>query len=143
MINDDKLCKICQIYLNKTNNFTMSNGQVREIRREIDCHSVNVIYYLKCKMFNEKETYIGKRIGDNTKGFRVGINQHISDCKTGVPTCKIGCHVYACGIKVNCVQDPFFSLNIMLQLNTSDRLKTIEKHFHLKGYDTMNNPGRN
>ena len=37
----------------------------------------------------------------------------------------------------------FFSLNTMLRLNTSGRLETIEKHFHLKGYDTMNNPGRN
>ena len=56
----DKRCKICQIYLNETNKFTMSNDQVWEIRREIDCYSVNVIYYLKCKMCNEKETYIEK-----------------------------------------------------------------------------------
>ena len=54
----------------------MSNGQVWEIRREIDCLSVNVIYYMKCKMRNEKETYIRKTIGDNTKGFKVRINQH-------------------------------------------------------------------
>ena len=40
----------------------MSNGQVWEIRREIDCQSVNVIYYLKCKICNEKETYIWKII---------------------------------------------------------------------------------
>ena len=45
----------------------MSNGQVSEIRREIDCHPVNVIYYLKCKMYNEKETYIAKTIEDNIK----------------------------------------------------------------------------
>ena len=55
-----KRCKICQSYLNETNKFTMSNGQVWKIRREIDCHSVSVIYYVKCKMCNEKETYIGK-----------------------------------------------------------------------------------
>ena len=30
-------------------------------------------------------------------------------------------------------EEPFFS----------DRRETIEKHFHLKGYDTMNRPGRN
>ena len=66
----DKTCKICQNYLNETNKFTMSNGQVWEIRKEIDCHSVNVIYYLKYKMCNEKETYIGERIGDNTEGFK-------------------------------------------------------------------------
>ena len=40
----------------------MSNDQVWEIRREIGCQSVNVIYYLKCKMGNEKETNIGKTI---------------------------------------------------------------------------------
>ena len=33
-----KRCKICQNYLNGTNKFTFSNGQVWEIRREIDCH---------------------------------------------------------------------------------------------------------
>ena len=32
----------------------MSNGQVWEIRRETDCHSVNNTYYLKYKICNEK-----------------------------------------------------------------------------------------
>ena len=50
----DKRYKICKTYLNETNKFTMSNSQVWEIRREIDCHSVNAIYYSKCKMCNEK-----------------------------------------------------------------------------------------
>ena len=30
-------------------------------------------------MCNEKETYIGKTIGRNTKGFKVRINQQISE----------------------------------------------------------------
>ena len=46
-------------------------------------------------------------------------------------------------IKNNCLEEPFFSLSIKLRLNKSDRLETIEKHFHLKGNDSMNNPGRN
>ena len=29
----------------------------------------------------------------------------------------------------------------MLRLNKKDRLETIKKYFHLKGYDTINNPG--
>ena len=33
----DKRCKICQSYLNETNKFTVSNGQVWEIHREIVC----------------------------------------------------------------------------------------------------------
>ena len=94
-------------------------------------------------MCNEKKTYIRKTIGDNTEGFKVRISQHISDCKTVVSTCKIPRHVYDCGIKNKCLEEPFFSLNIMLRLNKSDRFETIEKHFHLKGHDTMNNPGRN
>ena len=85
----------------------MSNGQVLKICRETDCHSVNVIYYLKCKMRKEKET-----IGDNTKGLRM--NQYISDCKTAAPTCKFPRHVYECGIKNNRLEDPFFILNIVL-----------------------------
>ena len=114
-----------------------------KFQREIDCHSVNVIYYLKCKKCNEKETYIGETIGDNTKGFNVRINHDISDCKIGVSTCKFPRHEYDCGIKNNSLEEPFFSLNIMLRLNKSESLETIEKHFHLKGYDTMNNPCRN
>ena len=92
----------------------MSNGQVWEIRREVNCHSVKIIYYLKCKMRYENETYIGKTIGENTKGFKVRINQHMSDCQAEVSTCKFPSHVYYCGIKNNCLEEPFFRLNIML-----------------------------
>ena len=52
-------------------------------------------------------------------------------------------HANDCGINNNCLEEPFFSLNIMLRLNKSGRLETIEKHFPLKGYDALNNPGRN
>ena len=49
---------------------------------------------------------------------------------------------YDCGNKNNCLEEHSFSLNIMLRLNRSDILETVEKHFHLKGYEAMNNPGR-
>ena len=94
-------------------------------------------------MCNKKETDIGKAKGDNTKEFEVKINQYISDCKIGDSTCKFPRHVYDCGIKNDCLEEPFFNLNIMFRLNKSGRLETIEKNFHLKGYDTMNNLGRN
>ena len=45
-----------------------------------------MIYPLKCKMCNKKETYIGETIGDHTEGFKVRISQYMSDCKTGVST---------------------------------------------------------
>ena len=138
----DKRCKICQLYLNETKQFLMSNGQIWDIRRNINCHSINVIYYLKCKMCNEKETYIGKTIGHNVTGFKGRMNQHISECRTGVSTCKFPRHVFSCGTKNNNPKEPFFSIDIMLRLNQSDKLETLEKHFNLKGYDTLNNPSR-
>ena len=91
----------------------------------------------------KKKTYIGKPIRDNKKGFKIRINQHISDCKTGISTCKFPCRVYDSGIKNMSLEEPFFSLNIRLRLNKSDILGTIENHFHLKGYDTMINLGKN
>ena len=102
-------------------------------------------YYLKCNMCNEKETDIGKILGDNTKGFKVRINQQISNCKSGVSSCKFLCHVYNCGIKNNCLEEPVlvFSLSIIIRLNKSDSLEIVEKHFHSKNHNAMNNPGRN
>ena len=46
--------------------------------------------------------------------------------------------------KNNGLEQSIFSLSIMLRLNRSDILQTIEKHFHLKDNpDKMDNPGRN
>ena len=42
-------------YIHETNKFTKSNAQIWEIRKETDCHSVNDIYYLECKMRNKKK----------------------------------------------------------------------------------------
>ena len=49
--------------------------QFWEILKNINCHSVNVIYYLKCTTCNEKETYIGKAIDDSVKDFKVQIKK--------------------------------------------------------------------
>ena len=88
------------------------------------------LYCKICLLHLGKGTYIGETKGDNTR-LQFGINQHISDCKTGDSTCKFPRHVYDCGIKNNCLEEPFFSLNIMLRLNKNNRLETIEKHFHI------------
>ena len=39
----------------------MSNGQVWEICKEIDCYSANVNYYLKCKIVTKKKHILGKQ----------------------------------------------------------------------------------
>ena len=76
-----------------------------------------------------KKKYIWKKIRDNTKGFKDRINQRISDCKTGVSRCKFPRNIYDCGIKKNCLEEPFFGLNILLRFNKSDRLETIETYY--------------
>ena len=81
----------------------MSNDQIWEIHEEIDCHSVNVIYYGNCKICNEKQAYIGKAVGENAKGFKVRISQRISDSKTRVSTCKFPGYVCDCDIKNICL----------------------------------------
>ena len=47
---------------------------------------------------------------NNTKRFKVRINQQISDCKTGVSTCKFPRHAQDRVIKNNCLEEPLFSL---------------------------------
>ena len=58
-----------------------------------------------------------KKMGGNARGFKVRINQHISDHKRGVSTCKFQCHVHNYGIQNNWRQEPFLSLNIMLRFS--------------------------
>ena len=55
--------------------------------------SLSIEYIIWNKRCSKKETYIGKTREEYTKGFKVRINQYISDCKTGVSTCKFLCHV--------------------------------------------------
>ena len=35
-----------------------------ELRSHVTCRDINVIYYLKCSIFDHKGTYIGKMVGD-------------------------------------------------------------------------------
>ena len=90
----------------------MLNGQVKEMAEKLTA-TQSMSYYLKCKMCNKKETYSGRKIRDNKKGFKVRINQHISDCKTGVSICKSPRHVYDWGIKNNCLEEPKYHATII------------------------------
>ena len=87
----------------------------------------SVTWNIKCVT---KKKHIGKTKRDNTKGFKVRINQHISDCKTRDSTCFVVLRITGikndCFINNICLEEPFFSLHIMLRLNKSDRPETIE-----------------
>ena len=72
-------------------------------------------------MCKKKETYIGKTVGDNIVGFKSRMNQHISDSRTGGSTCKFPIHIYKGGLKNKCLSEPFFKINIMMKLKSSNQ----------------------
>ena len=74
--------------------------------------------------------YIGKTVGNNVVGFKSRINQHISDCGTGISTCKFPIHIYHCVMKNKCLKEPYFQLNIMMNLKNSLKLEFYENYFH-------------
>ena len=86
-----------------------------ELCSHVTCRDINVIYYLKCNMCDYRETYIGKTVGDNVVGFKSRINQPITDCKTGVSTCKFPMHVYQCAIKNKSLKELYFQLKLQRQ----------------------------
>ena len=88
----------------------------------------------------KKETYIGKTVGDNIVRFKSRMNQHISDSRTGVSTCKFPVHVYKCGLKNKSLNEPFFEINVMIKRKRSNQLETYENYFHKKVHDTLNCP---
>ena len=56
-------------------------------------------YYLICNMCNEKETFIGMKVGDFDVRFKSRMKQHISGCGDGDSTCKFLRHVFKCDSK--------------------------------------------
>ena len=48
----------------------MCNNMRWELRSHVVCRDINVIYYLKCNMWDNKETYIAKMVGDNVVRFK-------------------------------------------------------------------------
>ena len=75
-------------------------------------------------MCKKRETFIGKTVGENIVGFKSRMNQHINDNRTGVSTCKILIHVYMCGLKDKYLSEPFFEINVMMKLKSSNQLET-------------------
>ena len=95
----DPRCGICKLgYIQDCNSFMTSNGETWEIRSHINCDSKNVLYYLECLM-RGKITKTGKT---DTK-FRMRLNNHISDCRTGNTSDIFDLHVHECGTSKNCL----------------------------------------
>ena len=129
----DKRCKICLMYLQQDESFLLSNKNTWIVKRQMSCHSKNVIYYLTCNRCDGLTTYIGK-----TNNLRLRMNQHMSTCRTGNGSDKFDQHVHHCEEKNKELKEPFFKLYLLMELNDEKNLLTYESHFHKLGFDTMN-----
>ena len=57
-----------------------------ELRSHVTCRHINKIYYLKCNIYDHKETYFGKTVGDDVVTFK---------------NCKFPMHMYHRAMKNN------------------------------------------
>ena len=129
-------CKICRLYLQEGKSFITANGFEWLVKSRITCHSLNTIYYLECiscMLNNKKTTYTGK-----TNNLRNRTNNHISDCYTGNTTDQFDLHVHKCMEKHKYENEPYFKLNVFLELPSPKYLETYEKYIHKQKFDTMN-----
>ena len=131
---NNKICKICRLYIQECSSFITANNFEWQIKSHITCNSKNVLYYLKCKICQGKCTYTGK-----TNVLRKRTNNHISCCRLGTGTNIFDKHVYACKAGKN-VSEPYFELYAFMVVKDENSLRTYEQFLHNKGYDTMNKP---
>ena len=130
---NDKKCILCRDYFEEGNSFITSNGTVWNIRCHVTCHSLYVIYYLKCIHCNFNTSYTGK-----TNNCRLRMNNHISGCRTGNTSDLFDLHVFECKQKRKHPQEPFFKINIFMEVSDIRLLIPYEFHLHKMKYDTMN-----
>ena len=133
---DKKNCKICKLYIQPCKSFRTANGTEWTINCRIDCHSKNVLYWLKCmKCDNNNITYTGK-----TFNLRDRMNNHITACRNGGSSDKFDNHVYQCKMKhPEPDQEPYFHIYTFMTVKR-ENLLTYEHHLHKKGFDSMNAP---
>ena len=131
-------CKLCSLYIQECASFITANGYEWEIRCHIDCHSVNVLYYLKCLSCPDPlnpVTYTGK-----TYVIRDRMNVHISSCRLGGSSDKFDNHVFQCRQKYENSREPYFHIYAFFTVKNKESLETYENFLHKKGFDTMNRP---
>ena len=88
---DNKRCKLCSLYIQPCKSFITQNGTEWFVKSRIDCHSKDVLYWLKCaKCENNPVTYTGK-----TFNLRERMNNHITSCRLGGSSDQFDNHVHS------------------------------------------------
>ena len=127
-----KKCLLCKMYIIECSSFITSNNVKWDIKTEITCNSINVIYFLTC-LCCKITTYIGK-----TNNMRKRMNCHISEIRTENTTDKFDIHVIKCKKDNQIIKEPFFTIKALIQLPDERLLLPYEAYFHSLGFDTMN-----
>ena len=121
-------------YIRECSSFIISNGYSWERRCHINCHSINVLYFLPCNSCDGDSTYTGK-----TVNFRQRINNHITACRYGTSTNKFGNHLFKCSNKnEHGTKETFFKVYAFMTVNNKNKLLCYESYLHKMGFDTMN-----
>ena len=126
-------CNLCKFYIQECSSFLTSNNIEWHIRSNINCHSKNVIYFLKCICCNLSTSYIGK-----TNNFRARMNNHISECRTGNTTDIFDKHVHKCKEKNHVKKEPYFQVYAFMTVSRENLLIPYESYLQSKRFDTMN-----
>ena len=130
---DGVVCKICELYLQECTSFTTANGKIWTVNCNVNCNSLNVLYYLVCNFCNET-SYTGK-----TDVLRDRTNNHISCIRKGTGSNKFDKHVHHCSSQQSKpLEEPFFKLYVFMVMNDYNKLRNMERRLHLLNYDTMN-----
>ncbi len=128
-----KICKLCSLYLQSGKTFQTSNGTTWDIRCHITCKSKSVVYFLSCNCCNGQTTYIGQ-----TTNFRQRMNNHISESRNGVSSCIFPQHVHKCGTLNKNLQEPFFKINVFMELKDPKLLTQYEEKLFRAGHAVLN-----
>ena len=129
----NKKCEICAFgYLQQCKEFVVSNGITWNVKCHITCGSLNVIYFLKCN-YCQRETKLGK-----TDDLRARTNNHRSGARSGKTTDIFDNHVFSChraqGLPPS---EPMFLVYVLMACRDYDKLLSIERDMHLRGFDTV------
>ena len=128
-----KKCEICVLgYLQEGREFVVSNGTSWFVKCHITCHSLNVIYFLKCNYCNF-ETKLGK-----TDNLRDRTNNHRSGCRNGTGRDIFDNHVHSCRLACGVPpKEPEFLMYCLMACSDFNKLLSYERGMHLRGFDTM------
>ena len=128
-----KKCEICVLgYLQEGREFVVSNGTSWFVKCHITCHSLNVIYFLKCNYCNF-ETKLGK-----TDNLRDRTNNHRSGCRNGTGPDIFDNHVHSCRLTSGVPpKEPEFLMYCLMACSDFNKLLSYERGMHLRGFDTM------